>query len=113
MNANMPSINFNIEGYYDLTAANAMNLKQTPREFVDWLWHYLEYHIPKKNGLGQLKRLNKRQFIRDKLEMLKDEFCCKITYEDVTHIVFDAWDYNDVDRMCRDIILRNFEDMEE
>lgn len=111
MNSNIPSSHLNFEGYNDFVAANMLKLSTT--EFVDWLWYYLEYHIPKTNGLGQLKRLNKKQYIRDKLELLKDEFLCPITYEDVRHVVVDSWSFDDVDRTCRDILLRHFEHMEE
>lgn len=82
----------------------------TEDSIVNDVWEHLKHHIPKNHGLGIVYYKNRKQYIKEKLEMFMDEFMCDITYEDVVYICTKCWSEDTINKACRAIFERCYPD---
>ena len=78
-------------------------------DFVEECCELLKYY-PRKNGMGQIKFANRRQYIKDKILMLQNEFLCHVYRTDVEFLVYKCPTIADIDCYCRKIIYREWPD---
>lgn len=83
------------------------------QELADWengLWSFIVSSTPRlKSGIGEIKWMNRKQYIQDKLYMLKNEMVCTITFDDVRYLCEHCVGASDIDAYCRAIYDRNME----
>lgn len=103
------SFMYNQSGAFDPTAAAVLGPDN--EDFAKYITNCVlgPIKLVKHSAWGQLKYINRKQYIRDKLCMIRDEFLATPTEDDINYVCHHCFTRESIDIYCRGIIGRAYD----
>lgn len=100
------STRFNKEGYFDPTAFSVIgyDYEDFSNYIIDCVRGPNQYR--RSSPWGVLKFIDRRQYIRDKLCMIRDEFFVMASEDDIRYLVKHCFTRDTIDKYCRRLFFR-------
>lgn len=99
---------YNNSGDFDPTAAAVLGRDHDDIEIYIRNCVIGPFQSVRFSPIGELKYRNRKQYIRDKLCMIRDEFHVMPTEKDISHICRKLYTRFSIDLYCRQIINRAY-----